>query len=112
MQGYDPQAAAKAIAASIDKKQHQDFVEHFDSLIRQAIDLDLEYMRNSGAIGTDGMAGNAYYDDDEAFEFILDGIVSARGWDDERGLKLGALIDDYMDAQEAYMESTGLLDWE
>lgn len=112
MQGYDPQAAAKAIIAGIDKKQHPDFAEQLDALIRQAIELDLAYMRASGVIGADGMAGNAYYDDDEAFEFILDGIVNARGWDDERELKLGALIDDYMDAQQAYMESTGLLDWE
>ncbi len=112
MQGYDPVQAAKAIAGSMDKKQYPDFAEEFDALIRQAIDLDLAYMRESGAVDADGMAGNAYYDDDEAFEYILDGIVRARGWDDERELKLASLLDDYMDAQQAYMESVGLLDWE
>ncbi len=112
MQGYDPAQAAKAIAQNIDRKQYAAFSAEFDSLIRQAVDLDLAYMRASGVIAEDGMSGAAYYDDDEAFEYILDGIARARGWDDERTLRLGALIDDYMDAQQNYMESIGMLEWD
>lgn len=112
MQGYDPEQAAKAIARNIDRKQYSEFSGEFDSLIRQAIELDLAYMRASGVIAGDGMTGSAYYDDDEAFEYILDGIARARGWDEERTLRLGALIDDYMDAQQNYMESIGLLEWD
>lgn len=112
MQGYDKEKAAVAIAAKLDRKAYPDFVDQFEALVRQAIDLDLEYMKASGAVGDDGLAGTAYYDDDEAFEFMLDGIVRARGWDDERELKLAAFLDDYMDAQQAYMEDIGLLDWE
>lgn len=112
MQGYDVEQAAKAIAADMDRKLYPEFANQFDSLIRRAIECDLEYMQKSGAIGRDGMAGDAYYDDDEAFEYILDSLARERGWDEEKSLRLGALIDDYMDAQQTYMESIGLLDWE
>ncbi|MDR3051060.1 MAG: hypothetical protein LBU67_05000 [Oscillospiraceae bacterium] len=112
MQGYDEERAAQSIAARLNPKQYPDLEPHFDSLVRQAISLDLAYMRESGAVDADGLAGGAYYDDDEAFEYLLDGIVRARGWDDEREMKLASFLDDYMDAQQAYMEEIGLLDWD
>ena len=112
MQGYDAEQAARAIAARLDRKQYPEFSREFDSLIRQAIDLDLTYMREAGVLGEGGMAGDAFYDDDEAFEFMLDAIARARGWNEEKALRLGTLLDDYMDAQQTYMEENGLLDWE
>lgn len=112
MQGYDLDKAIKAITESMDKKRYPEFANQFEALIRHIVELDFAFMRESGALGEDGMAGNTYYDDDEAFEYILDGIARERGWDEDKTLRLGALIDDYMEAQESYMESTGLLDWE
>lgn len=112
MQGYDVDQAVRSIAGKMDRKLYPDFAEQFDAIIRRAVELDLQFMRESGAIGADNMAGDSYYDDDEAYEFIVDAIVKERGWDEEKALHLCALIDDYMDEQEAYMQSVGLLDWE
>ncbi len=112
MQGYDPTKAAQEITKAMNPANYQSLPASFDSLLKQAIQLDLAYMRHSGALSDDGMAGNAYYDDDEAFEFMLDGMVRQRGWNDQQEMQVAAFLDDYMDAQQAYMEAVGLLDWE
>ena len=112
MEGYDIDHAAEKIALSLGRNKYPDFAETFDSVIRQAIELDLQYMQESGAISANGLTGNVYYDDDEAFEYILDGIVTSRGWNDEQEIALASLLDDYMDAQQDYMESIGWLAWE
>ena len=104
--------AAAEIAGKLDRKRYPEFSGQFDALIRRAVELDLAFMRESGAIGEDGMAGVAYYDDDEAFEYIVEGIARERGWDEDKTVRLGALIDDYMEAQERYMEAAGLLEWD
>lgn len=112
MQGYDPQKAHAFILSRIDRASHPDFKSQIDGLIREAIDLDLQFMVKSGAVDADGLSGSAYYDDDEAFEHILEGLVKAHGYDDRQAVKLGSLVDDYMDAQQLFMEDSGLLDWE
>ena len=56
--------------------------------------------------------GDAYYDDDDAFEFLLDRICAERGISGERELRIASFLDDYMDAQQAYMDQHGLLGWD
>ncbi|MCL2545161.1 MAG: hypothetical protein FWE77_04500 [Clostridia bacterium] len=103
MQDYDAEKAAAEIAGKLDRGRYPEFAGQFDALIRSAVAFDLAFMRETGA---------AYYDDDEAFEYILEGVARERGWDEDKMLRLGALIDDYMEAQESYMEAAGLLEWE
>ena len=112
MRGYDVEKAAAEIAGKLDKGRYPEFAGQFDALIRSALELDLAFMRASGAIREDGSEGAAYYDDDEAFEYILEGIARERGWGEDKTVRLGALIDDYMEAQESYMEAAGLLEWD
>ncbi len=112
MQGYDEKAAEKYILSAIDRFDHKEFMDVLDVLVREAIALDLRFMRESGAVAEDGMSGEAFYDDDEAFEYILEGLARLHGYDEEMAVRLGAFVDDYMDAQQGYMESAGLLEWE
>ena len=103
MRGYDAQRAATEIAGKLDRGRYPEFAGQFDALIRSAVAFDLAFMRESG---------EAYYDDDNAFEYILEGIARERGWGEDKMLRLGALIDEYMEAQESYMEAAGLLEWD
>lgn len=112
MQGYDEKAAEKYILSAIDRFDHKEFMDVLDVLVRDAIALDLRFMRESGAVAEDGMSGEAFYDDDEAFEYILDGLARQHGYDEEKAVRLGVFVDDFMDAQQGYMESAGLLEWE
>lgn len=112
MQGYDQEAAVRFITGKINRAAHKAFSpKEMDSLLRQAVELDLQYMEQAGVI-RDGMAGDAFYDDDEAFEYISDRLIQLYGGNDETAMRICALVDDYMDLQQAYMEQTGLVDWE
>ena len=76
MQGYDKDAAVKFITANIDKASHKGFSpKEIDSLLLRAVELDLKYMEENGII-VNGMAGDNYYDDDEAFEYISENVDS------------------------------------
>lgn len=112
MQGYDKEAAVKFITGSIDRSAHKGFSpKELDSLLKQAVDLDLQYMQENGVI-VDGVAGDQFYDDDEAFEFISDHLIKLYGGNDQTAMRICALVDDYMDLQESYMTQAGLVDWE
>ena len=112
MQGYDKNEAVKFITANIDKASHKGFSpKEIDSLLLKAVELDLKYMEENGVI-VNGMAGDNYYDDDEAFEFISEGLIKLYGGNDQTAMRICALVDDYMDAQERYMTQAGLVDWD
>ncbi len=112
MNGYNKQDALPFILSKIDLKQHKELPVAVEELISQAIDADLAFMRKSGVIDEKGNAGDTYYDDDEAFEFMLDELVSKHKLGADAAMKVASLLDDYMDAQQAYMEEKGLVDWE
>ena len=79
MQGYDKDAAVKFITANIDKGSHKGFSpKEIDSLLLRAVELDLKYMEENGII-VNGMAGDNYYDDDEAFEYISENLIKLYG---------------------------------
>lgn len=82
-----------------------------EALFAQAVDADIAYMRSAGVIDEEGMSGQAYYDDDDAFEFLLDALKwkGMRNKDEEM---LAAFIDEYMELQQRYMEEKGLVEWD
>lgn len=111
MQGFDQEAATQYITKSINHSAHKTFAPGVvDSLLRKAMELDMAYMRQAGVI-VDGVAGDSFYDDDDAFEYISENLVKLYGGNDETAMRICSLVDDYMDLQEAYMEQAGLLDW-
>lgn len=112
MKGYDKAEALAYICKRILQKDHPELADQIEALIAQAIDADMTYMHQEGVIDQDGNAGDSYYEDDDAFEFMVETIVASNSLSPEQAVKVAALVDDYMDHQQSYLESKGLVDWE
>ena len=112
MNGYNKDEALAFILPRIDRKGHKALSFLIDQLISQAIDADMAFMHQTGVLDENGDAGENYYDDDEAFEFIVESLAEKNGFDPDMAVKVGGLIDDYMELQQEFLEASGLLDWE
>jgi len=112
MKGYDKQEALDFIVSRIRAKDHPELAEMIPELISQTIDADMAYMHEHHVIDEDGNAGTEYYEDDEAFEYMVETLAEQNHLDPVRAVKLASLVDDYMDYQQEYLESKGLVDWE
>ena len=111
MKGYDRDEAMRMISERIHPQDHPELKEMLPGLIGQIIDADMEYMHESGVLDAEGNSGGSYYEDDEAFEFMVEKITADLRLDPVRAVKLASLIDDYMDYQQEYLESKGLVQW-
>ena len=112
MNGYNKDDALAFILPRIDRKGHKALSFLIDQLISQAIDADMAFMHEAGVLDENGDAGDNYYDDDEAFEYIVEALTAQNNFDPDMSVKVGGLIDDYMDLQQEYLEQAGLCDWE
>ena len=112
MQGYDKQEAQAFIAKRIDRKYHKELADKIDELVGQIIDADMQYMHENGVLDADGNAGDSYYEDDDAFEYMVEAVVAANDLTPEQAVKVASLVDDYMDYQQEYLESKGLVEWD
>ena len=109
MQGYDLEAAVPFIAKAMRKAGHKNPQEELEGFIRRAIDADMAYMREIDVLDEDGMMGEGEYDDDDAFEALLD--VLAEGCEDEAQIDgIAQMLDSYMAAQQDFMENCGLME--
>ena len=112
MNGYNKLEALNFIVKRISEKDHNELAGMIPQLISQAIDADMDFMHKSGVLDEEGNAGDEYYEDDDAFEHMVETIVANNKLTPEQAVKVAALVDDYMDHQQAYLESKGLCDWE
>lgn len=112
MKGYDRSEAVAFMLPKLDKSEFKPLASQAETLLTQAIDADFAYMLSAGILGEDGLMGNAYYDDDDAFEFILDRMAKVRKAKDREMDFLAAFIDQYLDLQQQYLESKDLMSWE
>ena len=111
MQGYDKDAAVAFITRCIRKADHPELAEDIPALVPQMIDADMAYMHEAGVLDDDGYAGDAYYEDDEAIEYIVESLAAKNALDPEQAVKLAALVDDYLDAQQMFLESQGMVEY-
>lgn len=74
-----------------------------------ALTYDVDYMVSAGII-VEGEFTDEYYDEDDAFDFIVEHIANAIPSID--GNALSELVENYIDLHDAYMEEIGLLTWE
>lgn len=109
MQGYDVEAAVPFIAAAMRKAGHKLPVEELTAFVRRAIEADMQYMEECGVLTEDGLMGEDEYDDDDAFEALLD-MLAEDPEDDEEMDRLAQLLDSYMQAQQDFMDESGLMD--
>ncbi len=88
--------------------------EKLEEIIDQAIAQDKAYMEKAGIImeAGDSQTEEAYYDDDDAFEYILDSILEEGAFPDIPEMKMAHIIDDYMEFNEMYLEEQGLISWD
>ena len=109
MQGYEIEAAVPLITAAMRKAGHKLPKEELEAFVRRAIEADLAYMEECGVLTEDGLMGEDEYVDDDAFEALLD-MLADDPEDDEAMDRLAQLLDTYMEAQQAFMEQSGLMD--
>ena len=107
MQGYDIEAAVPFIAKAMRKAGHKNPQQELEDFIRRAIQADMAYMREIDVIDDEGLMGEGEYDDDDAFEALLDTLGEDAEDEDEMN-QLAQLLDSYMAAQQDFMEESGL----
>ena len=105
MHGYDKDAAVAFITRCIRKADHPELAEDIPALVPQMIDADMAYMHEAGVLDNDG------YADDEAIEYIVESLAAKNALDPEQAVKLAALVDDYLDAQQMFLESQGMVEY-
>ena len=108
MQGYDLSAAVPFITAAM-RKALKLPKEELEAFVRRAIEADMQYMQECGVLTEDGLMGEDEYDDDDAFEALLDMLAEDQD-DDEAMDRTAQMLDAYMEAQQAFMEESGLMD--
>lgn len=108
MQGYDMEAAVSQIGKAICKaaKAAPDTAAAF---ARRAIEADMRYMHETGVLNDEGLMGDGEYDEDDAFESLFAALTDGVEDDCEIG-KIAQMLDAYMDAQQDFMEASGLTD--
>ena len=112
MQGYSREAAAAFMLPKLNRAEFKPIAADADNLVAQAIDADFAYMHSAGILTDEGLMGGAYYDDDDAFEYILDALAGPKKPAEPEMRALSAFVDQYMELQEQYMASADLIDWE
>ena len=109
MEQYDKQEAVRFMLKNMEKGGAR--ADRAEALFQQAVEADIAYMREAGVIDEEGLAGDAYYDDDDAFEFLLDRL-KWKGMKPKDEENLADFIDMYMELQQRYMEEKGLVEWD
>ena len=107
MQGYDMEAAVPFIAAAMTKAGVRAPRAELEGFIRRAIDADFAYMREIDVLDGDGLMGEGEYDEDDAFEALLDALADDPE-DDAAMDALAQLLDSYMAAQQDFLDQSGL----
>lgn len=77
--------------------------ETFARMVEALVDIDLAYMESSGA-GEEGV-----YDDEAAYDLLFVGLKERFPQHHAYCMRM---VEDYMDAVEAYLESTDSLEWD
>ena len=112
MKGYDKAQAVAFMLPKLDKSEFKPLAAQSEQLLRDAIEADMAYMLRAGVLTADGMMGDEYYDDDDAFEFILERMARARNMSESAQGPLASFIDQYLDLQQLFLEESGLMDWD
>ena len=108
MKGYDREKAIAFMLPKLIKAEFKPLAGQCEKLLSDAIEADMAYMLKAGVLDAEGMMGDAYYDDDDAFEALLD-TLGEDADDDEMG-ELAQMLDSYMAAQQDFMEASGLME--
>lgn len=107
MQGYDLERAVPFIAASMKAYGIKAGPGELDAFIRRAVEAQMRYMREAGVLTEDGLMGEGEYDEDDAYEAVLDAL-SEETMDEAALGRLAQMLDACMEGQQAFLEISGL----
>lgn len=107
MQGYDPEQAVPAIAKSMRAYGVKASREELEAFIRRAIDAHMDYMFEADVLTEDGFMGSSEYDEDDAFEALMDALTDSE-MDEAANSRLAQMLDAFMEGQQAFLEASGL----
>ncbi len=109
MQGYEMDKAVPFIAKAMRKAGHKEPQDELVAFIRRAIEADMQYMLDTGVIDADGYMGEGEYDDDDAFEALLD-VLGEDADDEDEMNRIAQLLDSYMAAQQDFMAAYDMME--
>ena len=107
MLGYDKDEALAYILPRVKPELPLNDAAKTQQAIRAMIDAHIRYLHVCGALDEAGDTGEGEYDEDDAFEFILD-AVSAGCTEDEKDA-LASLVLAFLPCQDDFMDQMGLL---
>ena len=110
MIGFSLQDAQAYMVSRLDAKSFRGLPESIPSSIHAFLQYDLRFMHSTGVLDAQAQQGHAEYDDDEAFEYILDAYLSDFPCDENAEMVVAELLNSYMDLQYAYFKSQGLVE--
>ena len=100
---YDVSAAKEYVLTKF--REQGDFSIFKEQLLEQMVEtvisLDQAY--------TSSIPDDAYYDDDAAFDQLLEEMQKAYP---EQKMYMMRFVEDYMDYNEEYLDRNGLIDWD
>ena len=111
MKGYDRDKALGYMTPRLDPTEFKPYADRIEVLLNAAIDADFAYMTETGVLDGEGMMGDAFYDDDDAFEYILDRLAKPLNPTENQMRALSCFVDQFMELQEAFMTESDLIDW-
>ncbi|GEM_PF-119687 len=112
MRGYDRDEAYLYMISKIDRDTHRELGDLVDSILSQCIEADMAYMHESGVLDEEGNAGDAWYEEDDAFEYIVDYIAEKNHFNPDQAVAAAMVVNDFMELQAQYMEKKGLVSYE
>ena len=107
IEGFDKEAAVKTITAAV-RRACKVSPEEAEAFVRRAMEADMNYMLENDVIDAEGLMGEGEYDDDDAFEALFVELTEGLTTEEEVG-RAAQMLDAYMEAQQKFMEESGLL---
>ncbi len=107
MQGYDPEQAVPAIARAMRAYGVRAGQEELTAFIRRATQAHFDYMVEAGVLTEDGFMGSSEYDEDDAFEAMMEALMD-QAMDEAASSRLAQMLDAFMEGQQAFLEASGL----
>ena len=108
MSGFD-QEASEYILSSLRQEQAELDYALMEKVIFLAFEGELAYLEKAGMLKR-GELLNGEYDEDDAFEIMIEHVSGALP--DEDADQLIDMLDLYIEYHDAYMEQKGLLEWD
>lgn len=108
MKGFDDEALNKMLELLLAEDPSAN-KEEYKKIFNLALTYDLAYMVDAKIIVDNEFTDN-FYDDDDAFDYIIEHIANALDNVDEDFLSIA--IESYFDKHDKIMDELGLVSWE